>query len=110
MVQNLCSDTVSVTRFVLTKDNAGGVTQNWRTVAVIPARLMAQTDIEEVVADGMQVGNRWMMACSAVADVRQQDRITFSSMKDKVFDVVGNNYQQTDLLIQHVALVERNIQ
>lgn len=84
--------------------------QDWRPVLTIPARLMAQTDVEEVLADGVQVGNRWIMACSAEADVRQQDRVVFSSMKDKVFDVVGNNFQQTDLLIQHVVLVERNIQ
>ncbi len=110
MVQSLCQDTVTVNRFVLTKDNAGGVVQEWKPVYTIPARLMAQTDVEEVLADGVGVGNRWMMACSADIDVKQEDRIIFASLKDKVFDVVGNNFQQTDLLIQHVTLVERNKQ
>lgn len=110
MVQSLCQDTVTVTRATLTRDNSGGVTQDWRTIHTIPARLVAQTDVEEVLADGVQVGNRWVMACSAEVDVKQQDRVMFASMKDKVFDVVGNNFQQTDLLIQHVTLVERNIQ
>ena len=110
MIQSLCLDTVTVTRFVLTKDNAGGVIQEWKPVVTIPARLVAQTDVEEILADGVQVGNRWTMACSAEVDVKQQDRVTFASLKDKVFDVVGNNFQQTDLLLQHVMLVERNIQ
>jgi hypothetical protein len=40
-------------------------------------------------------------------DIQAHDRVTFPSQPDRIFDVIGTDEGQTELLIQKVGLVER---
>ena len=107
MVRNLCQDRVEIHRFTLTEDGRGGATETWRKVAEYNARLTNQSDTESIVGGGIQPSAGWNVTLPVSADVMAHDRVYVVGDESKYYDVVGTDFGQTDLLVQHVGLVER---
>jgi head-tail adaptor len=107
MVRNLCQDRVEIHRFTLTEDGRGGVTETWRKVADYKGRLSNQSDTESIVGGGIQPSAGWTVTLPVGADVMAHDRVYVTGDDSKYYDVVGTDFGQTDLLVQHVGLVER---
>jgi head-tail adaptor len=107
LVRNLCQTPIEVHRFTLTEDGRGGVTETWRKVADYKGRLSNQSDTESIVGGGIQPSAGWNVTLPVSADVMAHDRIYVTGDDSKYYDVVGTDFGQTDLLVQHVGLVER---
>jgi head-tail adaptor len=107
MVRNLCQDRVEIHRFTLTEDGRGGATETWRKVAEYNARLTNQSDTESIVGGGIQSSAQWTLIVAVGADVMAQDRVYRVGDDARYYDVVGTDFGQTELLVQHVGLVER---
>ena len=107
MVRNLCQDRVEIHRFTLTEDGRGGVTETWRKVAEYNARLTNQSDTEGIVGGGIQPSAQWTLIVSVAADVMPQDRVYLIGDDSRYWDVIGTDFGQTELLVQHCGLVER---
>jgi head-tail adaptor len=107
MVRNLCQTPIEVHRFTLTEDGRGGVTETWRKVADYKGRLSNQNDTESIVGGAIQPSATWTITLAVSADVMPHDRIYVVGDESKYYDVVGTDFGQTDLIVQHVGLVER---
>jgi len=107
LVRNLCQTPIEVHRFTLTEDGRGGVTETWRKVAEYKGRLSNQSDTESIVGGGIQPSAGWNITLAVSADVMAHDRVYIVGDESKYYDVVGTDFGQTDLLVQHVGLVER---
>jgi head-tail adaptor len=107
LVRNLCQTPIEVHRFTLTEDGRGGVTETWRKVADYKGRLSNQSDTESIVGGGIQPSAGWSVTLPVSADVMAHDRVYVTGDDSKYYDVVGTDFGQTDLLVQHVGLVER---
>jgi head-tail adaptor len=107
LVRNLCQTPIEVHRFTLTEDGRGGVTETWRKVADYKGRLSNQSDTESIVGGGIQPLAGWNVTLPVSADVMAHDRVYVTGDDSKYYDVVGTDFGQTDLLVQHVGLVER---
>ena len=107
MVRNLCQDRVEVHRFTLTEDGRGGVTETWRKVAEYPARVTNQSDTESIVGGAIASSAQWTLIVAVAADVMPQDRVYLVGDESRYFDVIGTDFGQTELLVQHCGLVER---
>jgi head-tail adaptor len=107
LVRNLCQTPIEVHRFTLTEDGRGGVTETWRKVADYKGRLSNQSDTESIVGGGIQPSAGWNVTLPVSADVMAHDRVYVTGDDSKYYDVVGTDFGQTDLLVQHVGLVER---
>ena len=107
LVRNLCQTPIEVHRFTLTEDGRGGVTETWRKVADYKGRLSNQSDTESIVGGGIQPSAGWNVTLPVSADVMAHDRVYITGDDSKYYDVVGTDFGQTDLLVQHVGLVER---
>jgi head-tail adaptor len=106
MVRNLCSDRVEVHRFTLTEDGRGGATETWRKVAEYNARLINKSDSERIIGGGIQPTASWTLTVPVTADIMPHDRIYLVGDESRVYEVIGTDFGQTDLLIQHVGLQE----
>ena len=107
LVRNLCQTPIEIHRFTLTEDGRGGVTETWRKVADYKGRLSNQSDTESIVGGGIQPSAGWNVTLPVSADVMAHDRVYVTGDDSKYYDVVGTDFGQTDLLVQHVGLVER---
>jgi head-tail adaptor len=107
LVRNICQTPIEVHRFTLTEDGRGGVTETWRKVADYKGRLSNQSDTESIVGGGIQPSAGWNVTLPVSADVMAHDRVYITGDDSKYYDVVGTDFGQTDLLVQHVGLVER---
>lgn len=107
MVRNLCQDRVEIHRFTLTEDGRGGVTETWRKVAEYNARLSNQSDTESIVGGSIASSAQWTLIVAVSADVMPQDRVYVVGVDGKYYDVIGSDFGQTELLVQHCGLVER---
>jgi head-tail adaptor len=107
LVRNLCQTPIEVHRFTLIEDGRGGVTETWRKVADYKGRLSNQSDTESIVGGGIQPSAGWNVTLPVSADVMAHDRVYITGDDSKYYDVVGTDFGQTDLLVQHVGLVER---
>ena len=107
LVRNLCQTPIEVHRFTLTEDGRGGVTETWRKVADYKGRISNQSDTESIVGGGIQPSASWSVTLPVSADVMPSDRVYIVGDESKYYDVVGTDFGQTDLLVQHVGLVER---
>jgi head-tail adaptor len=91
----------------LTEDGRGGVTETWRKVAEYNARLTNQSDTESIVGGSIASSAQWTLIIAVGADVMPQDRVYRIGDDSKYYDVVGSDFGQTELLVQHCGLVER---
>lgn len=107
IVRNLCQDRVEVHRFTLTEDGRGGATETWRKVAEYNARITNQSDTESIVGGGIQPSAQWTLIVATSADVMPQDRVYLVGDASRYWDVIGTDFGQTELLVQHCGLVER---
>ena len=107
MVRNLCQDRVEIHRFTLTEDGRGGATETWRKIAEYNARLTNQSDTESIVGGAIASSAQWTLIIAVGADVMPQDRVYRVGDDARYYDVVGTDFGQTELLVQHVGLVER---
>lgn len=107
IVRNLCQDRVEIHRFTLTEDGRGGATETWRKVAEYNARITNQSDTESIVGGGIQPSAQWTLVVATSADVMPQDRVYLVGDASRYFDVIGTDFGQTELLVQHCGLVER---
>jgi head-tail adaptor len=107
MVRNLCQDRVEIHRFTLTEDGRGGVTETWRKVAEYNARLTNQSDTESIVGGAIASSAQWTLIIATSADLMPQDRVYVVGVDSKYYDVIGTDFGQTELLVQHCGLVER---
>lgn len=107
MVRNLCSDRIEVHRFTLTEDGRGGVTETWRKVAEYNARITNQSDTETIVGGSIASSAQWTLIVATSADVMPQDRVYVVGDSSRYWDVIGTDFGQTELLVQHCGLVER---
>ena len=107
IVRNLCQDRVEIHRFTLTEDGRGGVTETWRKVAEYNARITNQSDTESIVGGGIQPSAQWTLIVGVAADVMPQDRVYLIGDDSRYWDVIGTDFGQTELLVQHCGLVER---
>lgn len=105
--RSLASDTVQIRRYFLYEDGIGGQTETWRTIATLKVRLTNTSDSESVVGGGIASSGGWVMMCDRSADIMANDRIYQESRPDHYFEVVGTDFGQSQLLVQHVTLVER---
>ena len=107
IVRNLCQDRIEVHRFTLTEDGRGGATETWRKVAEYNARITNQSDTESIVGGGIQPSAQWTLVVATSADVMPQDRVYVVGDASRYWDVIGTDFGQTELLVQHCGLVER---
>jgi head-tail adaptor len=91
----------------LTEDGRGGATETWRKIAEYNARLTNQSDTESIVGGGIASSAQWTLIVAVGADVMPQDRVYRVGDEAKYYDVVGSDFGQTELLVQHCGLVER---
>lgn len=106
-VRRLCQDRVEVHRATIEMDGMGGQTTTWRKIAILPARLINKSDAEQILDDTVRPTAVWEMLVHSSSDIQAHDRITFVGGGDRVFDVIGTDQGQTELLVQKVGLVER---
>jgi head-tail adaptor len=106
-VRRLCQDRIEVHRAYVEADGMGGVTTTWRKLATIPARLINKSDSEQVIGDGVKAIATWEMLVHSASDIIPHDRVYIAGDQSKVYEVVGTDEGQTELLIQKVGLVER---
>lgn len=106
-VRRLCQDRVEIHRSTIAVDGMGGQTTTWRKVATIPARLINKNDAEQIIDQAVRPTAVWEMLVHASTDIQANDRITFTGQDDRIFDVIGTDQGQTELLVQKVGLVER---
>jgi len=107
LVRNLCQTPIEVHRFTLTEDGRGGVTETWRKVADYKGRLSNQSDTESIVGGAIASSAQWTLIVAVAADVMPQDRVYLVGDDSRYFDVIGTDFWQTELLVQHCGLVER---
>ncbi len=107
LVRNLCQTPIEVHRFTLTEDGRGGVTETWRKVADYKGRLSNQSDTESIVGGAIASSAQWTLIVAVAADVMPQDRVYLVGDDSRYFDVIGTDFGQTELLVQHCGLVER---
>lgn len=107
LVRNLCQTPIEVHRFTLTEDGRGGVTETWRKVADYKGRLSNQSDTESIVGGAIASSAQWTLIVAVAADVMPQDRVYLVGDESRYFDVIGTDFGQTELLVQHCGLVER---
>lgn len=107
IMRSLCSDEIQIRRYYLTEDDLGGQTETWRTIQTAFVRLTNTSDQETVVGGGIASAGSWVMLCDRSLDVMANDRIYQEDRPDHYFEVVGTDFGQTQLLVQHVLLVER---
>jgi len=107
MVRNLCSVAVEVRRFTFTDDGRGGQTETLRTVGTYTGRLVNASDSESIPGGGIQSMSVYALTVGIEADIQASDRVYVPGELRRYFDVVGTDTGQTDLLVQHVGLVER---
>jgi head-tail adaptor len=107
LVRNLCQTPIEVHRFTLTEDGRGGATETWRKVAEYNARLTNQSDTESIVGGAIASSAQWTLIVAVGADVMPQDRVYRVGDDARYYDVIGTDFGQTELLVQHVGLVER---
>lgn len=107
IVRNLCQDRIELHRFTLTEDGRGGATETWRKVAEYNARITNQSDTESIVGGGIQPSAQWTLIVATSADVMPQDRVYLVGDASRYWDVIGTDFGQTELLVQHCGLVER---
>ena len=98
---------VEIYRFTLTEDGRGGATETWRKVAEYNARVTNQSDTESIVGGGIQPSAQWTLIVATSADVMPQDRVYLVGDASRYWDVIGTDFGQTELLVQHCGLVER---
>lgn len=106
-VARLCNDRINVLRATETTDGRGGQTLDWAIVGTHYARMVNRSDDEVIAGDRIQSVAKWDCVLSINADVRPTDRIELVDDRTRYWDVVGNDTGQTDLLVQHVGLEER---
>lgn len=106
-VRRLCQDRVDVHRSTIEIDGMGGQTTTWRKVATIPARLVNKSDAEQIIDQAVRPTAVWEMLVHSASDIQAHDRVTFAGYEDRIFDVIGTDQGQTELLVQKVGLVER---
>lgn len=107
MVRNLCSVHVEVRRFTFTDDGRGGQTETLRTIGTYTGRLVNASDSESIPGGGIQSMSVYALTVTIEADIQASDRVYIPGESRRYFDVVGTDTGQTDLLVQHVGLVER---
>jgi len=107
LVRNLCQTPIEVHRFTLTEDGRGGATETWRKVAEYNARLTNQNDTASIVGGVIASSAQWTLIIAVGADVMPQDRVYRVGDDGKYYDVIGSDFGQTELLVQHCGLVER---
>lgn len=106
MVRNLCTDRVEIHRFTLTEDGRGGATETWRKVATYNGRMVNKVDSESVIGGGIQPSASWVLTVAVDADIMSHDRIYIVGNSDRYYEVIGTDFGQSDLLVQHVGLQE----
>ena len=107
LVRNLCQTPIEVHRFTITEDGRGGVTETWRKVAEYNARVTNQSDTESIVGVAIASSAQWTLIVAVAADVMPQDRVYLIGDDSRYWDVIGTDFGQTELLVQHCGLVER---
>ena len=106
LVRNLCSTQISVERFTLTEDGRGGATETWRVIDTHRGRIVNNSDRESIVGGGIQSSATWTLTLPVASDVMTHDRIRIVGDDSRYYEVVGSDFGQTDLLVQHIGLVE----
>ena len=71
------------------------------------ARITNQSDTESIVGGGIQPSAQWTLIVATSADVMPQDRVYLIGDDSRYWDVIGTDFGQTELLVQHCGLVER---
>ena len=66
-----------------------------------------QSDTESIVGGGIQPSAQWTLIVATSADVMPQDRVYLVGDASRYWDVIGTDFGQTELLVQHCGLVER---
>lgn len=106
LVRNLCSTQINVERFTLTEDGRGGATETWRVIGTHKGRIVNNSDREGIVGGGAQPTATWTLTLPVASDVMPHDRIRIVGDDSRYYEVVGSDFGQTDLLVQHIGLVE----
>lgn len=106
-VARLCQDTIEVHRFTMTEDGRGGTTLDWRKIGTHKGRLMAGPGVEGQIGGGIEVLSKWRLLLPSIADVLPRDRIYKTGDTKMYWEVVGSDTGQSELLIQHVDLMEK---
>ena len=80
--------------------------------AIHVSELLSQRDLvaqnlKQIIDQAVRPTAVWEMLVHASTDIQANDRITFTGQDDRIFDVIGTDQGQTELLIQKIGLVER---
>lgn len=108
-ITRMCTDSVDIYRNTLSNDGQGGVLNDWRKINTCKCRLMNKADAEKQIAGGIEQVANWIMLAGIEIDIRPRDRVYKSNSNDKCWEVVGSDSGQTELLIQHIDLVEHSV-
>ena len=96
----------TIYRHTVTTDGRGGQTETWRELSTVPARFRNNDDNEQMIGDSVQSISTWTMLCDRNADVMVYDRVRSATLPGYYWEVSGTDFGQTNLIIQHVDLVQ----
>lgn len=106
MERMLCTSNIDVFRYVSTPDGRGGTTLSWSKIKSIKGRLINTGDSESVRSNSFTMSGTWTLVASRNADVMPEDRVRIQGDNSRYWDVVGTDFGKTELLLQHISLVE----
>lgn len=106
MERMLCTSNIEVYRYVSTSDGRGGTTLSWSKIGTIKGRMINTGDSENVRSNGFTMGGSWTLVASRNADIMPQDRIRIPGDSSQYFDVIGTDFGKTELLLQHISLIQ----
>jgi hypothetical protein len=107
MVGEICTDRCEIHRCTGTDDGRGGQTLTWAKVAEVVARFTNQSDSEAQPGGGIEPVADWTLITSIAVVVEPRDRVFMVGDRTRFWEVVGSDAGQTDLLIQHISMLER---
>ena len=106
LIRHVKSEKVHIYRHTLTSDNRGGQIDTWRKIATVDARLQNKRNTETIIGDALQPQCFWVLVADRNTDILCYDRIRADSMKDSYFEVTATDFGQSQLIVQHVDLVQ----
>lgn len=106
MLRQTQSEQVHVWRHTLLDDGRGGQIDTWRKIATVNARLQNKKNSEDVVGNALQPICYWSLVVDRNVDILCYDRIRADSVKDSYFEVTATDFGQSQLIVQHVDLVQ----
>jgi hypothetical protein len=106
MERMLCTSNIDVFRYITTSDGRGGTELTWSKIKSIKGRMINTGDSENVRSNSFTMSGAWTLVASRNADIMPEDRVRIQGDTSRYWDVIGTDFGKTELLVQHISLVE----